>query len=566
MLNIDPHMQWLFFLLPVFLYAEIHYRIWNVFSRYFKREPEIVADLPHRIGPGQKLPVFLCIKDAHRFPVDLDFVKIQIIKNSHEVTLYEKNFADQKIVESFWYELYQCDVDWIGDVNINVVVSYSCRGRKKQCVNDNYKLTSHEPFTLFVDDSPRPTMPGWVFGDMHTHSHLSSDQVEFGAPFEVTAAMARASELDFFASSDHSYDLDDRIDDYLRNDPDLPKWKQMWHDIEELNAKNKHLVIIPGEELSAGNEKNQNVHYLIFNNKNFWPGWGDSAETWFRTTPQHRIADVLPHLDKGAVSFAAHPVVEPPLVQKWLIRRGIWTDNDLTLPGLHGAQFWNGDKEHFLKVGLKKWTRLLLAGHKITLIAGTDAHGSFNRFRQIGTPHVSMREEQHEIFGTSVTGVFIKGELSLESILDGLKKGRVMVTDGPIAAISCQPSAISREEDDKRQTTEVFNQKAENDVRPTTSDYLFHIGDTIALPPSTIMVSAVSTPSYGELHRIEIVLGNISTKKETRKPLTVPSGSFHFVDIVTLDSAPQPGYIRLEVESRIGDRSFHGFTNPIFFA
>ena len=55
----------------------------------------------------------------------------------------------------------------------------------------------------------------------------------------------------------------------LVNDPALPKWKKMWETITSLNKKNDDVVILPGEELSAGNAKNQNVHYLIFNNKKF---------------------------------------------------------------------------------------------------------------------------------------------------------------------------------------------------------------------------------------------------------------------------------------------------------
>ncbi len=542
MIKIDFNIHWLIFLAPVFLYAEIHYRIWNIFSRYFKREPEIVADIPHRIGPEKTLPVFLCIKDADEFSVKLDNVKIQTIKDSHERILFEMDFDGQEIVEPLWYSVFECDVNGLhGDIQINVIVSYTSRGKKIVCVNDNYKLTSHDPFSVYVDDSPRPKMDGWAFGDMHTHSHLTSDQVEFGAPFEVTAAMARALELDFFASTDHSYD---REDNYLVNDPALPKWKKMWELVTTFNKRNQDMVIIPGEELSAGNSKKQNVHQLIFNNKKFWHGQGDSAEQWFRTRPQHDISDVLPHLEDGALSFAAHPLIDPPFVQKLLIRRGMWTDDDLQSEGLHGAQFWNGDKNHFLTIGLKKWVELLLAGHKTILIAGSDAHGNFNRFRQIATPHLTMREEQYEIFATTVTGIEIEGELSLDSILGGLRKGRVIVTDGPVAE-SGMRSAVSQ-------------------TRNANGLQRVHIGDMIHFFPRTIDISAMSSPSYGELYRVELVLGSISAKKETRKQIDLPSG-YDFCETVRLENGRQPGYIRLEVESRIGDRSFHCFTNPIFF-
>jgi len=51
--------------LPLFLYAETHYRFPYFFSLLRKNEPEIIADAPHRIEPGSPLPILILIKDAH---------------------------------------------------------------------------------------------------------------------------------------------------------------------------------------------------------------------------------------------------------------------------------------------------------------------------------------------------------------------------------------------------------------------------------------------------------------------------------------------------------------------
>ena len=59
-----------------FLYTEIHYRFPFIFSRYFKKEPEILADIPHRINPSMKIPVMLLIKDADKYPVELNNINI----------------------------------------------------------------------------------------------------------------------------------------------------------------------------------------------------------------------------------------------------------------------------------------------------------------------------------------------------------------------------------------------------------------------------------------------------------------------------------------------------------
>ncbi|MBN1479940.1 hypothetical protein EH223_18590 [candidate division KSB1 bacterium] len=536
----DAEIDGLYLLLPIILYAEIHYRIWHLFSRYFKREPEIVADVPHRKRVGSQLPVFICVKDADKYPITLNKIKIEAI-NHNRILVAEKKYH-LAISDSWWYDLFLCELKGLkGTVEIDVTISYLCRGKEKICVNDNYKLTSHKPFVVFCDEHPRPGLAGWVVGDMHTHSHLTNDHVEFGAPFEVSAAMAKAMELDFFASTDHSYDLDDCLDNYLRNDPTLPKWRLLWEQVEKLNKKHKDFVIVQGEELSVGNARCQNVHHLIFNNKQFFEGRGDSAEKWLDTKPQHTIKNIIALLEKEALSFAAHPVCQPPLLQKLLINRGIWLDDDLATPGLFGAQFWNGDKHHFLTIGLPKWIELLLNGHKIILIAGTDAHGNFNRFRQIGIPHLSMREEQRELFGTSLTGVYIEGKLSLNSLIEGLRRGRVIVTDGPVAAFRFRPLTPG----DERKTA-------------------LRIGDSTTTTEGIIYMDVCSSPSFGEIKKIHLYIGNITAKKETRRCLETPSGSFKVSQQELLRNCPRPGYVRLEVETGIDDQSFICLTNPLY--
>ena len=68
------HLNWL--LTGALLYVEMHYRWWPLPSRYFRKEPEILADAPHRVEPGVPIPLLLLVKDAHRYPVYLDHVEV----------------------------------------------------------------------------------------------------------------------------------------------------------------------------------------------------------------------------------------------------------------------------------------------------------------------------------------------------------------------------------------------------------------------------------------------------------------------------------------------------------
>lgn len=534
----DIDLHWFTLWLPVFLYAEIHFRIFKAFSRYYKREPEIVADVPHRIGPGKPLPVVLIVKDAHLYPIYLLSVHLEAFADLHSRLTLQKSYEGLKIDNNFWYDMFEWDGSdtWRGEFQVNVKIVYELRGKRKTCVNDNYTLTSHAPFEVFFDAHALPRQRGWVFGDLHTHSHLSNDQVEFGAPWQVSRTMARAMELDFIASTDHSYDLDDRLDTFLINDPELPKWHLLWQEVERLNKEDRSFVIIPGEEVSAGNALQQNVHYLVLNNRHFFPGYGDSAEKWLQTRAQHSIADILSQLEPNALSFASHPDVAPPLLQKLLLRRSVWTDADYRLKGLDGVQFWNGDKEQFLRYGLKAWITLLLDGYALTLVAGNDAHGNFNRFRQIGTPHVSMREHHNEVFGTVRTAVYTGADFSLDTVIEALRHGRVVVTDGPFATFRA------------RQDSQTYD-----------------MGETMPDDPTTLSVEAISTPTYGKFVSLDVIIGDVTQKHETRRPLvSQSSGSFQLSIEKEMGELPAFGYIRLQAVTQMQDRLFHCFTNPLY--
>ena len=109
MINSEFLIEYFAFFLPmVIMYAELHFRFKWSNSRYFRKEPEILADLPIRIEPGNDIPILLIIKDAHIFPIIFKRVEIKIIKNN-------------KIIQSeiFSYNL-NIDINWWDDtITIN---------------------------------------------------------------------------------------------------------------------------------------------------------------------------------------------------------------------------------------------------------------------------------------------------------------------------------------------------------------------------------------------------------------------------------------------------------------
>ncbi len=535
--NIIGLLPFLSILLTFFiLYAETHYRIANLPSRYYKKEPELVADMPHRLQPDSMLPVLLILKDADKFPVQLLKLTVAGTRENKTKTLFTYHFNNTFIKSRFWQHVYFCSPpkDWTGNAVVNVIIDYACDHKTKRCFNDNYVLSSHKPFSVYFDDQRLPCVPEWYFGDLHVHTNYTNDQVEFGAPLASTAEMAQAMGIHFFAATDHSYDLDDQPDNYLKNDPTLRKWKNFWNEVDRHNKKN-NIVIIPGEEVSAGNTANRNVHLLLLNSKIFYHGDGDSAEKWLQNRPNHSVQNILKHLDAEAVAVASHPTDPPPLLQWLLVRRGVWQSSDFALPNLTGVQMWNGNKKHFFKHGLPRWIKLLLAGHRLCLLAGNDAHGNFNRFRQINVPHLFMKEQQDQVFGMARTGLLIQGKPCLENILSALQSHRAIVTDGPFISM---------------------------EVHHQSEKYI--IGDVCPYNLGELVVRVGSTPAVGKINKVKLCIGDCSIKKETQRNVNHSLGSFKIDISEFISGLPAHGYVRLQAVTEKEGKEFHAFTNPIY--
>ncbi len=519
------------------LYAEMHYKFRGVYSRFWKTEPEIIADVPHRLEPGHPLPVLLLVKDAHRHPMTLLRVAVLAFWGEEEKGIAKVDFSALSIDRPMWHHLLMLSLprDLTGKIKIDVAFTVQLGGKTIVYHNDNYRLSSHAPFEVLVDPDPWPKAAGWYFGDLHYHSAFTSDQVEFGAPVEAAKVMAKAMGLHFIGVTDHSYDLDDDPDDYLHNHPDFPKWQQLWQQIETLNSADESFVMLPGEELSVGNSRRRNVHLLILNDRRFFAGSGDSAEHWLHTRPESSIQQVLSQLHPESLTFAAHPEMTVPLLQRVLIGRDTWQARDYQSSRLNGLQVWNGEKDKGFTAGVKKWIELLLVGKRLSIVAGNDAHGNFGRFRQIGFPFFTLREDRHEIFAKARTGVFLRDGLTYDRLLLALHQGRSIVTDGPFAEIRL-----------------LDGHGAE-----------WRIGDDFPGSSGILTVDARSSPAFGPIGIVSLLGGNVET--QTERVLASWSSPGHKLETrVPLTDYSAISYLRLEVSSRKGDQEFRCLTNPIY--
>jgi hypothetical protein len=346
--------------------------------------------------------------------------------------------------------------------------------------------------------------------------------------------------LSFFCVTDHSYDLDDRIDDYLTNDPQLPQWRALQTTVEELNRRNNGFVVLRGEEVSCRNAKGENVHLLLYGNHEFVPGSGDSAEVWLQTRSALSIGEILSSLNKRCVAAAAHPRERVPRLQRLLLGRGSWSEEDFQHDTLRGIQFANGSWDAGFTEGYHLWIRLLLQGKRLYAYGGNDAHGNFNRFRQVKIPFVSLQEKDQQLFGFIRTGVFLDRAISEAAVLDALQAGRCIVTDGP-----------------------VLNLQLASDTAGT------RIGSTISFEQAVhIQVVARSSVDYGAIGLLRVLRGTIgAAEEELLWEFKGEANRFEVRHTVEI-RAKREFYLRAEVWTR-RETSFDGnvhvaLTNPVW--
>jgi len=413
-------------------YAETHYRFRALpVSRYYRHMPEIIADLPRRLEPGHDLPILIIVKDAHRFPIKLHEVNIRW----RDSNLGSARFPiDMDVDIPYWSQLVTIPAESLPsrELGLDIVIRASQNDREFLVTNHNFPGIPNHHLTVNLSEHPLPKLPGWAVGDLHVHTRYTDDQVEFGAPIDATAHVSRSMGHDFFAATDHSYDLDDTWESYLRNDPDLGKYKAF---VEEINRWNRDhtgsFQIIPGEEVSAGNSRKKNVHLLILGAGDLIPGTGDSAEFWFRTKPDLSITEIVERIEPHRVAFAAHPDYQFPLLERLLLHRDTWHQEDFDAPGLTGIQVVRGHSTLPFQAGVTLWIKLLLTGHRLSLATGSDAHGDFNHFSQIKTPMIKLEIARHSLFGDELTLIPASKPISALSLVTEIGKRHTAITTGP---------------------------------------------------------------------------------------------------------------------------------------
>lgn len=500
----------------------MHYHLRYLYPAYFRRWPEIITDVPTRCvrSAVTGLPVALIIKDAHQFPCTVVSLSVRITGRHHRT---EKVFSCAIHTHApYFAKLFFLPVDLFETeqyLQIETTIEIELNGKKKRFLQDSYPGLKTPFYTTYLTDNPLPLPHNWFAGDPHYHSIYTRDQVEFGADLHTTAEMARALGLTWFFVTDHSYDLDDCEEDCTRNDPDLPIWHAMRQTATTLDTPD--MRIIPGEEVSIGNHKRHNVHMLAINHTDFIQGSGDSAERGLQATPTSWLTNIGKLHAQDNLFAAAHAVEHVPFLQRMLLRRDTWYEQDFHNSGITHGQFINSAEDRDIFTGLKGWKKLLLRGNRILLLAGNDAHGNFNIMRQIRHPFITLFASHKQTFGNFFT-VF---QHNTNDPVAGLKAGRIVVSNGPFIQCSLH-----------------------------TTHGSYQINDQCPAGDAALRYNAVTTPQMGSITRILLHIADFHKGCETTQ--TAPSDG-------TVVRLPGNGYLRMEVQTQ---KKGLAFTNPIWIS
>jgi len=524
---------------------------------------DIVADVPWRIEPNKNIPLLLMVKDADqndypvyeiriyddKWPYGGSFfgedVLVDTIDLTGSGTCFGKTYLN---IDHDWY--YGEGADSIHELNpasftkdsngiIHIYVYYDAA-----TLCDPFNYDAEFSINLKPSDYYLPSLSNWYAGDVHYHSNYTDNSVEFGFPIESTVDAGKAIGLDWVTVTDHSFDLDS----HMPSLDETGKWAQIGNDCRDVSQggySDSEFKCIRGEEVSSVNADGKFIHFLSYGISAViegegadglpWPfpnednldtngdGWDDYPET-------HSLSEVITFVNnQGGFGYAAHPEAHP-----WhdvILERGKWQPEDYALEGYVGLEVWNTiNNDNDRDSGLKIWEDLLLSDRKVFISGGSDAHGDFSH-------STTVLGDSDNAFGKVRTYVYTEtfGE---DGILDALKNGHSIMTDGPLVIFN------------------ITNEYGETKI----------IGDEISGSQFTLNIQWNSTSEFGTVSQITVYNGTIGAKKENPTPIYSFSpnnlnGVQTYKDLADKIPQLQTSYIRIEATTNKGKRAY---TNPIW--
>ena len=514
--------------------VETHFKFFRrQLSFLYKNEPEIIFDCPPRISPDKnEIPLYLFIKDFKNYDFSAETVDIQVVckgKIAAKHSFYE--IEKYKVHEKYDLQGFRFTVPKPDLCGNNLFVYPKFRyiiGKKaKIAAVDNINTTSKFPFSIFLanENYPADSENTVKFYDLHCHSSHTNDHIEFGSPVEFIADCADFCGLDGAAITDHSYDICCKPQNYHEKDENLTHWKELRGECERKYAVETHL----GEEISVMRNGGKAVHLGALGNKKFVAGTADGARKNYDRKSEPSINEAIKSvIDDGGAVFAAHPGEIPNFFHRLFLRRDFWRFPDFENLPVSAFQAVNGNFDKNWRTARKLWIKLLLSGKKISLIAGNDSHGDFNRYRAMGIPFVSVEENFERHFGKARTGIYG------ENLLEAIKNGRTFITTGAFIDVQTDGESV--------------------------------ISSKIPDRKITLKVVIKSSEEFGKIKKIWLFFGDCRRQKENCVFVNLSEDKYFYSQEISRNLLNDCDYLRVETncENKMGALSFAA-TSAVYF-
>jgi len=254
-------------------YAETHYKFRLPWSPLFRPLPEMIVDAPWCAVPGQDVPLFLAVHDAHRFPVTLREVRV-VVRAAGEMHQERRNL-DLKLDQPFhWIDLPWPAPVLPGQNLLDVLFEVEdAKGRRHRFLNHSLPRLAPTSLEILRLESPFPFPTGWTSGDLHCHTTWSEDPVEWGGDPATMNRAAKCMGMGFWAATDHSYDFAWEHPDYMRPTDPVAKFARFRASLPQDSPGEP--VVLPAEEVSCGNRDGRNVHLIVIDHPEYLPGQHD---------------------------------------------------------------------------------------------------------------------------------------------------------------------------------------------------------------------------------------------------------------------------------------------------
>lgn len=479
----------------------------------------------------------------------------------------------------------------------HLLLTIVCRGSERKLGLFRQAFEQVRPLSIFLAGEALPLRDTvqWYYGDTHYHSDYTNDVKEFGNPVPDTRAAAERIGLDWLVITDHSVDLADQNPFW-----EVKRTDHRWDDqgLEVQENSDERFRLLRGEEvtlLGMPGKGDDTLHMLVFGHEfhKMIPGafaresllsavadrlLGFARELYEHLFgPIYRLEAVLTGVDhvgqaepalkgrsvqaQGALAFAAHPatIAQAP--------GGTWEFQDLMQP-IHGMEAWNTRKrrtareedspfDHWKqsgtwesgpnKKGIEIWDQMLrqkvgLSDPRFVLLAGSDAHGSFNYSEGWWVDSDGFIADDNSL-GKVRTLLYLPGRggngprrtPTEVEIVDAIRSGSCVVTDGPVLNFTVGSNG-----------TEVG------------------LGQILTVDMDGVLevkVRAVSTGEFGEVEQVKVLYYFQGMDGTAEEVVNFETG--HGTELAQ-GLPPGPGYVRLATTTCKGQETYRCFTNPIW--